>query len=617
MSEGEDGVERWANAMGVAALLCVDPFGLGGVRLRALPGHVRDTWLNTLHQLLPQMPWQRIPTNIRDDRLLGGLDLTATLRTGKAVAQRGLLAQADGGVIELLMAERLEPGVAARICACIDRGEIALEREGFRDRLPARFATIALDEGDTQAGESLLPALGDRLAFTVDLHAISWRDVSEGWFEPSRIAAARELAPCVEVDPARYEALASAGVALGVWSLRPSLFALRTARAAAALDQRDSVNDEDVSLAARLVLAPRATRAPVPVEDAPPKEEPTTPEQSESRAEDLPQEPEPAPPPSEDDEGGESEDQTAHQEGTLEEQVLEAAAAAIPQDVLRAITDQVSGTPSRGAGGKAGAVVKSIRRGRPIGSIPGSPADGARLAVLDTLRAAAPWQRLRRRPPPVAAGGETGSAPPLRVHGEDLRVLRLRQHSPTTTVFVVDASGSAALHRLAEAKGAVELLLAECYVRRDQVALVAFRGRDASVLLPPTRSLVRAKRELAGLPGGGGTPLAAGIDATHSLVEQIKRAGETAFVVLLTDGRANVARDGTGGRERAMEDALASARSLAQEGVPTVLIDVSRKAQAQAGRVADALNARYLLLPSASAAQLSQAIQRAGAPKSA
>ncbi len=138
---------------------------------------------------------------------------------------------------------------------------------------------------------------------------------------------------------------------------------------------------------------------------------------------------------------------------------------------------------------------------------------------------------------------------------EDFRVSRFKQRSETTTVFVVDASGSSALHRLAEAKGAVELLLADCYVRRDSVALIAFRGRRAELLLPPTRSLVRAKRSLAGLPGGGGTPLAAGIDAALALADAMRRRGATPVVVPLTDGRANIARDGAG-RARAGADAL-------------------------------------------------------------
>ena len=137
--------------------------------------------------------------------------------------------------------------------------------------------------------------------------------------------------------------------------------------------------------------------------------------------------------------------------------------------------------------------------------------------------------------------------PRILIRKDDFRIARFKQRSETTTIFVVDASGSAALHRLAEAKGAVELLLADCYVRRDQVALIAFRGISAELLLPPTRSLARAKRSLAGLPGGGGTPLAAGLDAAFALADLILRKGQTPTVILLTDGRANVARDGGAG----------------------------------------------------------------------
>lgn len=132
------------------------------------------------------------------------------------------------------------------------------------------------------------------------------------------------------------------------------------------------------------------------------------------------------------------------------------------------------------------------------------------------------------------------------VRRDDLRIRILKQRTETTTVFCVDASGSAALERLAEAKGAVELLLAEAYVRRDRVALVAFRGTGAELVLPPTRSLTRAKRGLSGLPGGGGTPLAAGIDAAVAVALGVRRGGSRPAIVLLTDGRANVARSGEG-----------------------------------------------------------------------
>ena len=184
-----------------------------------------------------------------------------------------------------------------------------------------------------------------------------------------------------------------------------------------------------------------------------------------------------------------------------------------------------------------------------------------------------------------------------------------KQRSGTTTIFVVDASGSAALQRLAETKGAVELLLADAYVRRDKVALIAFRGQAAELLLPPTNALARARRSLAGLPGGGGTPLASGIDAAVTLAETITRAGQTPIITLLTDGRANIARDGTPGRPQAEADALASAARIRAAGLTTLLIDISPRPNPSAQRLAEAMGARYFPLPQADAAKLSRIVR--------
>ena len=179
---------------------------------------------------------------------------------------------------------------------------------------------------------------------------------------------------------------------------------------------------------------------------------------------------------------------------------------------------------------------------------------GLRLSLIDTLRAAAPWQRLR--------GGDSR----VQIRRDDLRIRRFETRAQALTIFAVDASGSSALARLGEAKGAVELLLAEAYVKRAEVALVAFRGTTAELLLPPTRSLARARRSLAELPGGGGTPLAAGIHAARDLAEQARGRGRTPFIVLLTDGRANVAADGGTVRATAESDAQAAASAVGVAG---------------------------------------------------
>jgi magnesium chelatase subunit D len=289
----------------------------------------------------------------------------------------------------------------------------------------------------------------------------------------------------------------------------------------------------------------------------------------------------------------------------LDEIILAAVQASLPPDVLAALRASPGRSQARSFG-KAGAPQKSNKRGRPAGVLRGDLRTGAKLNVIETLRAAAPWQPLRRRE--AAVTGATSARPRVLIRKDDFRITRFKQRTETTTIFVVDASGSAALHRLAEAKGAVELLLADCYIRRDQVALIAFRGSVAELLLPPTRSLARAKRSLAGLPGGGGTPLAAGLDAAFALSDSIRRKGQTPTVILLTDGRANIARDGSQGRPRAEEDATSAARQLRAAGVTTVLVDTSPRPGPLAESFAKEMGARYLPLPHADATTLSKAV---------
>lgn len=594
---------RWADALRVAALIAVDPPGLGGVALRAQHGPVRDRWIESLRRLLPPgSPLRRVPQHVDDDRLLGGLDLAATLRTGRPVAQPGLLAEADGGVLLLAMAERVNASTAARLCAALDRGEVAIARDGLEMLRPARVGVVALDEG---VGDDPAPAaaLLERLAFRLELAEVAVGDAdaletgeqagdarstsgSMVAAAATATAAARARLPAVSVDDAIRDALCAAALALGAGSMRASLFALRAARAAAALDGRDQVSTDDAELAARLVLGPRATRIPAPPDAQPPAEPP--PPDAETPADDpdtAAAEPLPDRP--------------------LDDVVLDAARAAIPAGLLAQLALLQAGALPAGGGGRVGALRQARLRGRPIGARPGLPRGGARLALIDTLRAAAPWQPMRR-----AQGPAHG---PIALRAGDFRVRRLRERAETTTIFAIDASGSAALHRLAEAKGAVELLLADCYVRRDRVAVIAFRSRSAELLLAPTRSLVRAKRSLAGLPGGGGTPLAAGLDAAATLADAARRRGATPVIVMLTDGRANVARDGSGGRARADADARDAARRLRAAGFTALLIDTSPQPQPSARALATEMGAAYLPLPHADAAVMSRTVQAVAA----
>ncbi|OSZ75131.1 magnesium chelatase subunit D [Hydrogenophaga sp. IBVHS1] len=575
-----------ADAAFAAALCAVDPVGLGGVALRASASPLRAAWLNLLKTLQPAgTPWLRLPHHATDAALLGGLDLAATLHAGRPVAQRGLLARADGGWLLLAMAERCGPNVAAHLSAALDLHEVRLQREGLAHTAPARFGLVALDEG--QGDDERLPAtLLDRLAFQLVLEPASAADDTPA-FTPHDIEQARAALPAVRVPDELVQALCGAALAWGVASLRAPLMALRAVRAAAALAGLEEADESHAALAARLVLAPRATRVPAP------------PEPQEAEAEEPP-------PPSEDrteeTQADEDNESSPADPQALEDQLIEAMQSALPPGLLAALQAGQQRQAQARAAGTAGALQKHAHRGRPVGTRRGEPRAGARLHVLDTLRAAAPWQRLRQRdatPHPRKR---------IEVRREDFHVVRHRQHRPTTTVFVVDASGSAALHRLAEAKGAVELLLAECYVRRDKVAVLAFRGAGADLLLPPTRSLARAKRALAALPGGGGTPLANAISAALELAQQIARAGDTPVTVFLTDGRANIDRHGAPGRAQATQDAKAAAEAFAVTGLNALLIDTSPQPADAARELSQAMGATYIPLPYAGAAGLTQAV---------
>lgn len=566
------GADIASDAMHAAALFAVDPLGTGGICVRAGPGVARDSWLAALRSCFPpSVPFRKLPPAIADDRLLGGLDLAATLHAGRPVVQRGLLADADGGILLAVMAERLSSATVAHLIAAIDRREIELERDGVSRRSPARFGIIAFDEGLDD--ERAPAALCDRIAFHIGLQSLSAADVDFDSLDADALSAARRLLPRVTIEPGAIEALCRAAASLGIESLRAPFLALRAARAAAALDDDEAVGPAHLELAARLVLAPRATVMPAPAE-----------QDAETR-------PEP-----------DSADVADNVEIPIEDLVLEAARAAIQPDVLKQLQDGSLRASHNTRVGKQGHAKAGPRRGRPIGVRRGELRAGDRLNLLETLRAAAPWQSLRR-------AGEAGRAARLFIRKEDFRITRTRQPSATSTIFVVDASGSSALQRLAEVKGAIELLLADCYVRRDEVALIAFRGKTAELMLPPTRSLTRVRRSLAALAGGGGTPLAAAIGSATTLATAVRNKGLSPTVVLMTDGRANVTRDGCGIRAVAEAEAQEAARQLRVTGIPAVVIDTSPRPQPQAEKIATEMKARYLALPYADAARLSRAVQ--------
>ncbi|MCV6593455.1 MAG: magnesium chelatase subunit D [Silicimonas sp.] len=533
--------EGWDRVALVLRLFAADPAGFGGIWIRARHGPVRQGVIAVLRAL--DLRLGDIHPHVSDEALFGGRDLTAMLATGRLVETGGIATRAD--VLALSMAERATPGFAARLTGLIDAG---------------LHGVVALDEG--ASCEELPPhGLTERLAFFLDLDGLSHRESGEvGTWAPD---------PPAELTPEQITDLAAAASGLGIASLRPVLMAARAARHLAGQAGRERVATEDLTCAAALVLAHRARTAPAP--EAPP------PETEESHSP-VPQNT--ASPP--------------------EELLIDAAQAALPADLLAQLQ---AGQRQRAAQTTTGSGARQAhnRRGRPLAAQNGRLTSGARLDVIATLRAAAPWQGLRPRPKGMA----------LALRPSDFRIRRFEHRSDRLLIFAVDASGSAAMARLAEAKGAVEILLGQAYARRDHVALIGFRRCEASLLLPPTRSLIQTRKRLTALPGGGGTPLAAGLVAARAEAQAARRRGMSPALILLTDGRANVALDGSGNRANAMGDASRVARQMADDRVSAMVIDTGARPSATLPGLADALAATYLPLPHADARRMSGAIARA------
>ena len=601
----------WDDALWALAALHIDPVGLRGIWLRSPHGPVRDEWLTLLQHLRPGV--RRLPNNIDSERLLGGLDLSATLNTGRPVTQAGLLAQSDQSLLLAPMAERMAPEAAAILSQVLDSGLVT--PHGGGDAQDARLGLIALDEA-LEDEPAMAETLQERLGIWLDLRHLGRQaqasDEVLGLIgvlcSPDEEAdeERQNIIKCLRtlrLNDEQIQAITQMAQAMGIASLRGPLACVRLACVLAALRESDEVQDQDLGRAARLCLTPRATQMPVPPEQEAP------PEQSQDPQEPPPEHPpehseeEPAPPDQEPPSESPEEDTLPQEMGEL---LLEAALASLPPDVLAQLA-QSNKTKIKGGGqSRSGDVRQSRIRGSPLPPRPGLPRQGARLHVLATLGHAAPRQKLRT---PLVSS--QGAASRLAIRAEDFHIHRFAERTQTCLIFAIDASGSAALHRLAEAKGAVELLLAQSYARRDQVCVVGFRGTQAEVLLPPTKSLVRAKRSLAGLPGGGGTPLPHAMKLALELALQQRRLGVTPSLVMLCDGRANVSLQGSGGRAQAFQESLSLANAWRSQGLQSIWIDTSARPEPQAEQLAHAMGARYVPLPQANSQRMAQVVQAA------
>lgn len=606
-----------------------------------------------------------LPLNATEDRVAGTINFERAIKEGVKTFEPGLLARAHRGFLYIDEVNLLEDHLVDLLLDVAASGLNRVEREGISLEHPAEF--VLAGSGNPEEGE-LRPQLLDRFGLYTEIRTatdleerveiITRREAFDRdpagfcarWEQEQaslrrRLTRARSVVHKVRLPTAIVRDIAELCQRLNVDGHRGELTIARAARALAAFENRREVARADVRRVAAMSLRHRLRRDPLEQTGGGAQIAQAT-EELFGANEDAPHEPDPASsdtqqrkpkksPPDEpggsDNGGGQTrtaprgedarrktdspneerptpaqEQQRASSREERDAPPLDARLPSNSFDERLGLKRSDAGSNSRAKRQLNTRTNASRGRGRYSRAV-AVRTDDLKIALDATVRAAASSQIFRRRVGRERASQVASDGRAVGVEPDDLRYKRFSRRAGTLYIFAVDTSGSMALNRIAQAKGALARLLRQSYLNRDRVSLITFREREGRVLLAPSQSSALAKRLLDALPVGGATPLTSGLLRALEVSERAARQGTVRIVLLVfTDGRANVPRDGqTGGdirdvRRRIKSEVEKIGVALKRLGVAPVVVDTQNRftAGGEGQALAHALGGQYVHLSS-------------------
>ena len=548
---------------GILTVSSIDP-SLGSLSINANYSTVREAFLSSFLSLLKPKRLKKIYPFQNPTDFTKSINMIDTLALGMPKYNEDIFSS-DNVALILTNTEKMEKGLATFL-----RDKIKNNNNKF---------FIALDE--SESNEMPRANLSEYLIFSVNLGGIRYKDLKKVSINRKKIAEAIQNLATVKVNKKILDYLIASAEMFSISNMHTIFSTLKVAKSICAYRGKKSVSREDITLAISLSMIHKAKQIP----EFQQQEKAKTPEQEQLR------------------DDNESKANKSELNNEDKKMLIDALKISLPSNLIESLLSKNSQTISLGESAGSGEKNNNFSAGRPIPSVNRKYSSDKRIDLMATLTKAIPWQKIRSSP-------ITKKNRKIIIYPQDIMIKRFEKQSERLLIFLVDASGSNAIGRLAEAKGAIEILLSDAYAKRDNVALISFSGLKADPLLLPTKSLVTAKKKLSSLPGGGATPLANGLLEAFNMADAARSRNIKPIIILLSDGRGNMSLDGEGDRVKAIKDTNYVASLIKQNAINNIFIDTSRRKTPIADELARELSGHYFQLPLANSSSISKAVQQ-------